>query len=230
MPDERRIDAGPILAALGGLLLLISLFLDWYEEDVSGEKATAWNVFEVLDLVLAASALAALLVLVGLFARSLPLAPRSLLPLGALAFIVAGSQLIDPPPIVDQDASVEAGAWLALAGSALMLAGAIMSFARVSLAFAPRDDLPPPAPGSGASDPVGPPPPAGAAAEPPPPDPRDVERSAQAEARANEPAVQDELYPEAERREPLGSDDPEPWTAAPEADTKSLEEERGPGS
>jgi hypothetical protein len=227
MPDERRIDAGPVLAALGGLLLLISLFLDWYEEDVSGEKATAWNVFEVLDLVLAASALAALVVFAGLFAHRLPLAPRSLLPLGVVAFVVAGSQLIDPPPIVDEDSSVEAGAWLALAGSALMLAGAIMSFARVSLAFAPREDLPAPVPGSGATGPAGAAPPAEGT---PAPDPRDVERSAQAEARANEPAVQDELYPEAERREPLGSDDPEPWTAPPDADTTSLEEEREPGT
>ena len=228
MPDERRIDAGPVLAALGALLLLVSLFLDWYEEDVSGEKATAWNVFEVLDLVLAASALAALAVLAGLFARNLPLAPRALLPLGAVAFIVAGSQLIDPPPIVGEDASVEAGAWLALAGAALMLAGGIMSVARVSLAFAPRDDLPAPTPGSGVSDPVGPTPPVGTAE--PAPDPREVERSAQAEARANEPAVQDELYPEAERREPLGSDDPEPWSAPSDADTTSLDEERGPGT
>jgi hypothetical protein len=243
MPDERRIDAGPVLAALGGLLLLVSLFLDWYETDVSGERASAWNVFEVLDLVLAASALAALTVFVGLFARTLPLAPRSLLPVGTIAFVVAGSQLLNPPPVVGEDASVEAGAWLALAGSALMLAGAIMSFARVSLAVAPREDLPAPAPGSGASAPGGAPPPAGPAAgapgavagppvdEPAPgPDPREVEQRAQAEAAASEPAVQDELYPEVERSRPIGSDDPEPWTAAPEADTSPLEEERGPGS
>jgi hypothetical protein len=116
-----------------------------------------------------------------------------------------------------------------------------MSFARISLAVSPRDDLPTPAPGSGASAPEGPAPPGAAAAaggagaaavaEPGPgPDPSEVERSAQAEARANEPVVQDELYPDAERGRPLGSDDPEPWTAPPEADTSPLEEERGPGS
>jgi hypothetical protein len=242
MPDERRIDAGPVLAALGGLLLLVSLFLDWYERDVSGEQISGWNVFEVLDLVLAGIALGALLVLAGLFARALPLAPRSLLPLGAVAFVIVGTQLLNPPPAAGEDASVEAGAWLALAGAALLLAGAIMSFARISLAVSPRDDLPAPTPGSGTGDPAGPSPPgaaagvagAGAAAAVDEPDlgaaPREVERAAEAEARASEPAVQDELYPDPGRGRPLGSDDPEPWTAPPEADTSALEEERGPDS
>ena len=210
------------MAALGGLLLLISLFLDWYETDVSGERANAWNVFEVLDLVLAAAALAALVVFAGLFARSLPLAPRTLLPLGLVAFVIAGSQLLNPPPVVGEDASVEAGAWLALAGAALMLAGAIMSFARVSLAVAPREDLAAPGPETGA--------PQAAAAAPPPPAPSEVEQAAAAEAQANEPAVQDELYPDVDRSRPIGSSDPEPWTAGAEADTTPLEEERGPGT
>ena len=49
----RRIDAGPLLALLGGLVLLVSLFLDFYEPTF-----TAWEVFELLDLVLAALAVA----------------------------------------------------------------------------------------------------------------------------------------------------------------------------
>jgi hypothetical protein len=233
MPDERRIDAGPVLAALGGLLLLISLFLDWYENDISGEASSAWTVFEVLDLLLAGIALAALTVLAGLFARRLPLAPRTLLPLGVIAFLVVGSQLINPPPAAEEDAAVEPGAWLALAGSALLLAGAIMSFARVSLAVAPREDVPgatPPPPGAAAAGPAATAAGAQAPPEPAAADPHEVERSAQAEARANEPAVQDELYPQAERREPLGSDDPEPWRASPEAETSPLEDEPGRGT
>ena len=47
----RRIEAGPVLVGLGALVLLVSLFLDWYEPDV-----TAWEAFEVLDLLLAALA------------------------------------------------------------------------------------------------------------------------------------------------------------------------------
>ena len=37
----RRLEAGPILVTLGALLLLASLFLDWYEPGIS-----AWEAFE----------------------------------------------------------------------------------------------------------------------------------------------------------------------------------------
>ena len=50
----QRIDAGPVVAALGAVLLFLSLFLSWYEPDVSG-----WESFESLDLILAGVAIAA---------------------------------------------------------------------------------------------------------------------------------------------------------------------------
>ena len=56
----RRIEAGPVLVGLGALILLISLFLDWYQPAV-----TAWEAFEVLDLLLAALAIAALVAAAG---------------------------------------------------------------------------------------------------------------------------------------------------------------------
>ena len=43
----RRVEAGPVLVTLGALLLLASLFLDWYEPGIS-----AWEAFEVWDIVL----------------------------------------------------------------------------------------------------------------------------------------------------------------------------------
>ena len=43
----RRLEAGPLLVTLGALLLLVSLFLDWF-----AGGATAWQAFEVWDLVL----------------------------------------------------------------------------------------------------------------------------------------------------------------------------------
>ena len=51
----RRIEAGPVLVGLGALVLLVSLFLDWYQPAV-----TAWESFEVLDLLLAALGIEAL--------------------------------------------------------------------------------------------------------------------------------------------------------------------------
>nr|MDP8943902.1 hypothetical protein [Actinomycetota bacterium] len=44
---------GPLLAVLGAVLLLMSLFLEWYETNLSG-----WTAFETLDLVLALAAVA----------------------------------------------------------------------------------------------------------------------------------------------------------------------------
>src|SRR5947207_1940707 len=53
MPE--RIDGGQALVAIGAIALIVSLFLSWYEPGRS-----AWTVFEVWDIVLAAIGIAAL--------------------------------------------------------------------------------------------------------------------------------------------------------------------------
>ena len=58
MRRVRQIQIGPVIAAAGAVLLIVSLFLDWYDE------FSAFTVFEVLDLVLVALALAMLVALV----------------------------------------------------------------------------------------------------------------------------------------------------------------------
>jgi len=68
---------------------------------------------------------------------SLPRAP--LLVLGGAALVLTVSQLIDAPPAVALgEFDIQTGAWLALAGSALLLAGAFMSVARVSFSVEQR--------------------------------------------------------------------------------------------
>ena len=129
----RRIDAGAAVAAVGAVLLLVSLFLDWYGE--GDEGYSAWTVFEVIDLLLAAIALMA----ISTFVRRSGLAPRlpeaPLLLLGGVALVLVVSQLVDQPPAVAfSELDPQTGAWLALAGAALLLAGALMSVARVSFA------------------------------------------------------------------------------------------------
>ena len=168
MSEHRRVPVGPLIAALGAILLLVSLFLDWYSRDGDFDgDLSAWTAFEVLDLVLAGLALAALMVLVRELGARLPgadgLRARLLLPLGALALLIVVSQLINHPPAgIGRDPDV--GIWLALAGSALMLAGALLAAARVSLAVdverregaeaperAPGTVPTPPEPGGGAT-------------------------------------------------------------------------------
>ena len=123
----RRIDAGDVLAALGALLLLIGLFLPWFGD------ANGWEAFEALDLVLAGLALAALAAAAAGAGLLRDPSPRLLAPLGALLLVVVAVQLIDRPPAISDDLDLGTGAWLALAGAALVLIGGLMRVARVSV-------------------------------------------------------------------------------------------------
>jgi hypothetical protein len=122
----RRIDAGELLAALGGLIVIVALFLDWYG------PADGWSAFEALDLVIAALALCAIAVAASSFGAGWPLGPRTLLPVGLLLLVIIAVQLADPPPAVP-DGDLEAGAWLALGGAALVLLGGILRTASISI-------------------------------------------------------------------------------------------------
>jgi carbon starvation protein CstA len=137
----RRVDAGAGVAVIGAVLLLVSLFLDWYGD--RDEGYTAWTVFEVIDLLLAGIAL----VTISTFLSRAEIQPRMpqapLLLLGGAALVLTASQLIDAPPAVAlSDFEPPTGAWLALAGSALLLAGAFMSVARVSFNVERREAEP----------------------------------------------------------------------------------------
>jgi hypothetical protein len=125
----RRFEAGPILLLLGAALLLVSLFLDWYDDALN-----AWEAFEALDLVLAAIALSVIAAATGLVSPDVAVVDRRWLPwlvLAALAVVVA--QILDPPPAVPGD-ELEAGAWLALGGTLVLAVGALLTFGRVSFA------------------------------------------------------------------------------------------------
>ena len=126
----RRFEVGPMLVALGAIGLLVSLFMDWYG------PLTAWDAFEVVEVALAALAVAALVIAAGLLVPDLEYLERRWLPLitFAVAVLVAAA-LVDPPPAAAED-TLESGAWLAFGSTLVLLSGAILSFNRVSLAFA----------------------------------------------------------------------------------------------
>jgi hypothetical protein len=126
----RRIEAGPVLVGLGALLLLISLFLDWYQPAV-----TAWEAFEVLDLLLAALAIAALIAAAGAIRPEATVVERHWLPaLVAAITIVVVSQILDPPPVLI-DGDPDTGAWLALGAAIAMCIGTLLTLGRVSFAL-----------------------------------------------------------------------------------------------
>jgi len=125
----RKIEVGPVLVGLGALVLLVSLFLDWFQPAV-----TAWEAFEVLDLVLAALGVAALLAAVGAMRPDAAVLDRRWLPaIVAAITVIVVSQILDPPPAVDDDP--DTGAWLALGASVVMCVGALLTLGRVSFAL-----------------------------------------------------------------------------------------------
>jgi hypothetical protein len=125
-----RINAGSVLATLGALVLLVSLFLTWYEPG-----RDAWTVFELNDLVLAALGLLVLASSVpGLFgSRSLRYPREASVPyagVGALIIVVA--TLIQAPPSAAHD-SPQLGAWLALGAAVAITLGGLLLRSRVSV-------------------------------------------------------------------------------------------------
>jgi hypothetical protein len=130
---RQRLDLGSILAALGAALLFVSLFVTWFEP-----AGTGWQVFEALDLVLAAIAVGALAAV----AAGLGTAPEDrawwVPALAAVALAIVAIQIIDPPPAARGADRVE-GAWLALAGSLLLVVGAILQRTRISISVDVRE-------------------------------------------------------------------------------------------
>jgi hypothetical protein len=138
---HRTIAIGPLIGLAGGVLLFVSLFLEWYESEGDEPLLTAFTVFEVLDVMLALLALGAVVALAESLGFRLPSAGPSArarlgLPLGAAALVLIVFQLLnDPPFIVGSDRGPELGLWLALAGALLIVAGGLLAVARISLAL-----------------------------------------------------------------------------------------------
>jgi hypothetical protein len=148
------------IAGLGGILLLVSLFLPWYALDPNvaldggtlvyrpGGYAvaafTGWETFTIIDIVLAVLALLSILVPVLSVATSGP--AKSIgsaviaSAVGWLAIVLVGFRLLDPP---GSNASVDLryGAWLALAGAVIAWIGSWMSMRDESTPGAKAPDV-----------------------------------------------------------------------------------------
>lgn len=137
---NRNPEAGQLLVGLGAVLLLISLFLNWYRRGVD-----AWTAFEAWDLILAAIAILALVAVLSRLGFGAP-RPNSWLigpSVAALAIVVFVA--INPPPAVAGAHANGTGLWLGLVAGALMAVGALLSVARFSVALT---TAPPPSAGA----------------------------------------------------------------------------------
>ena len=149
------------IAGLGGLLLLVSLFLPWYVLDIrivadgatlvqqhtliTGDdlpEFTGWQSLSVIDVLLAILAVLAILVPVLSVATRGPAKAIGIAVIasatGWLAIVLVGLRLIFPP----DDLAVRYGAWLALAGAVLAWVGSWLSMRDESTPGAVAPDIP----------------------------------------------------------------------------------------
>jgi hypothetical protein len=139
---ESRIRNGALIAAAGSALLIISLFLDWYEfKAPSGNgrsiTATAWKGLERTDvylLVLAILALLAVGVLLANWIKDSNAAQLTIAILGVAAlFLVIYRGTSPPAPTVfgvKLDTSLKVGWFLAVLSSAAIAAGGALAVVR----------------------------------------------------------------------------------------------------
>jgi len=139
MPD--RIDARPAVALVGGALLLISLFVTWYQVPAvppatgTVDVGNAWNVFESLDLLLAAIGIAALYSAWEQLRGRFRFGDGWLLAAGLAALAIVASQILDPPVAAGANADPATGAWLALGAAVALVVAGVLATANVSLAI-----------------------------------------------------------------------------------------------
>ena len=124
----RRFEIGPVLVALAALVLLVSLFLDWYG------PLTAWEAFEVVEVLLVALAVTALVIAVGQLAPDLDYLERRWLPAVVLGIaLLVAAEMVDPPPAAGGE-DPTTGAWLAFGAAIAMFVGTVLTFGRLRFA------------------------------------------------------------------------------------------------
>jgi uncharacterized membrane protein len=136
--DFSRLDRGELIAAVGGILLAISLFLTWYSLGNSNaalnschgpnSSCSGWSALTILRyLLLLAAAAPAILAYIIVRGHALSW-PRGELTavtaLAALTFTLFRG-VIDKPGTPPGQISVDYGWWVALLGGLLILAGSI---------------------------------------------------------------------------------------------------------
>lgn len=139
--DFARLRFGDWVMGFGGLAVLGVMFLDWYgppEELLyaPGEaQYNAWEAFAVNDVILALAALLAVAAAVMTVAHPTAAVPLALASLAALvsglALLLVVVRVIWPPDVfpddVPFDTAREAGAWLGLVATSVLVGGCLAS-------------------------------------------------------------------------------------------------------
>ncbi len=120
--DLRRLRAGELIAGAAGLVLLVSLFLSWYDGQ------SGWESLGIHDAILALVALDALaipIVTAAYRAPALPLAHQSLTVLiAAVAVLLVLGRVLNIPDWAD---AREGGLWVAFLATLGVVAGGLLA-------------------------------------------------------------------------------------------------------
>jgi hypothetical protein len=123
--DLRRLRAGEWITGASGALLLVSLFLPWYEGAAS---LSAWETLAVLDIVLALIAAAAVLLVVVTATQPAPGVPVAMASLVALVGLIGlVLVLVRVANLPDGADGREWGLFVGLAGAVGIVAGAFVA-------------------------------------------------------------------------------------------------------
>jgi hypothetical protein len=148
---------GRILSAAGAVLLVVALFLVWYDIARSPAQgpttSTGWDTFPRLRFVLLGGAVVTLITAM-VAQRRLVLVARTVLGLGLAALIV---RRIVSPPEIDFAVTSQLGVFVGLAGALAVALGGLVDSTRKVVAMFPdlvgggpsARQLPPPGGGSG---------------------------------------------------------------------------------
>jgi hypothetical protein len=137
--DLARLRFGDWIMGLGGVAVLSTMFLDWYEVGDTGLPAfgdefwfNAWEAFTILDVLMALAALMAITAFVLTASQptaAVPLALASLTTLVAIVTLVLVVIRVISPPDLGPDLEVtrHSGVWLGLVATAVLVAGCLVS-------------------------------------------------------------------------------------------------------
>lgn len=114
----------PLIAAGGGVLLFISLFLKWFGAEGFDETVSAWEYYDLIDIILAAIALIVAgigVMLVTGNTANLPASPGAIVTTASLiAFTIVAANVLDVPL---EGIERKFGLFVALIATVAMLVG-----------------------------------------------------------------------------------------------------------
>ena len=131
---------GDLLVLVGAIVLLVSLFLNWWTGPADAISVSAWTALEIADLVLAALAIIAIVLVFPAppGTEDFNRAGSAWLPwLGPIAIVIIGASLLDDPPAVN-GLSIAVGAWIGLGGAIVLAVGGLLRRVGFSVTIAPR--------------------------------------------------------------------------------------------